>query len=71
MPDDDAKYRKRNYRDLSAAAGRYMEAAIGQDFNKNGEYEENYVREYLEELGRLPPRRHVRGARRSKTAAKS
>ena len=31
-----------------------MEAAVGQDFNKNGEYEQNYVREYLEELGCNP-----------------
>ena len=52
--DDDAKYRRRNQRDLSAAAGRYMEAAIGQDFNKHGQFEQNYVRDccHRTDLGR-------------------
>ena len=54
MSDEDAKYRERNYRDLSAAAGRYMEAAVGQDFNKDGQFEQNYVRDYLEELNCNP-----------------
>ena len=54
MSDEDAKYMRRNQRELSAAAGRYMEAAIGQDFNKDGQFEQNYIREYLEELGCNP-----------------
>ena len=59
--DDDEKYRRRNQRDLSAAAGRYMEAAIGQDFNKHGQFEQNYVRDYLEELGCNPlEKEHLR-----------
>lgn len=46
---EEAKYRARNLRALSHAAGQYMDALIGSDFDSSGKSAPNYVLAYLNE----------------------